>query len=396
MNKKLLTMAIGSALTVGGTALAPAYAETVNINVYGVADGQYESVKAEGSTASGTPNKPSRWRGTTNSSYLGFKGSADLGSGLKGLLQFENTIQLEADSSDRKNIFGSARDTYVGIAMDGVGTLKLGRVTAAGRWISGIADYSPGATGIESSQSVIAQVGGFTGASPQFNTRLENALAFESASWGGFGVRAYFGANENKSNSDVNPALDDKTLSLGLQYASGPIDVRLAREVRYDKGTLNGTTQSATAGNDTKDTDTRAGVSYTFPSRTTIGVIFDRMEFDDSTATGTSKSNLKKSAWQLGAKQDIGETHQIYGAYGTAGKIKCSNADGSACNDVDSKASQYVVGYNYVFSKQTMLKTFYSRVTNNERAKYDFDGNAISPAVGADPTGFGFGIRYTF
>jgi hypothetical protein len=48
-----------------------------------------------------------------------------------------------------------------------------------------------------------------------------------------------------------------------------------------------------------------------------------------------------------------------------------------------------------------MIRTYYARIVNQSQAKYDFDVNAVSAsfatrAAGADPTGFGIGIRHTF
>lgn len=367
-----------------------AFADTVNVNVYGVADLQFESVQAKGATA-GTGDKPQRFRVSTDSSQLGFKGTTDLGEGLVGIFQYENTMAPDQDpNTSNTSMWGSSRDTYVGLLIPDVGTVKLGRQSVAARWISGIADFSPGATGAQSSQSVVTQAGGFTGSNTLFNSRLQNTLGYESPIWGGFHARAYFGANENKSASGTATPLDDKTYSVGAQYKVGPLDIRATYEERNDKGTLNATTT-----NDTKDKDHRIGFSYALTGETTVGVLYGRMKFTDNTVTGASKNSLEKSGVILGAKHVMGK-HEFYGSYGLATDIDCTNANGSACTTADSGASHITLGYDYLITKQFMIKTFYSDVRNDANAKYDFDTNGISPAAGADPRGLGAGLRYTF
>jgi predicted porin len=65
-------------------------------------------------------------------------------------------------------------------------------------------------------------------------------------------------------------------------------------------------------------------------------------------------------------------------------------------NGGQTGASQWIVGYGYVLSKRTELYALYSRIRNDAAASYDFSTNAIGTAAGADPTGFGAGIRHTF
>ena len=105
MQKKLI------ALAVAGLASSAAFAQT-NVTVYGIADGTFDYVWQSGSkarsesatqnySAIGVPTTsaslPFRSRGTmltftrvqANSSYIGFKGSEDLGNGLKAIFQYE-------------------------------------------------------------------------------------------------------------------------------------------------------------------------------------------------------------------------------------------------------------------------------------------------------------------
>jgi predicted porin len=94
-------------------------------------------------------------------------------------------------------------------------------------------------------------------------------------------------------------------------------------------------------------------------------------------------------------KQEL-DKHVIYGGYGSAGDLTCRNADGSLCNGTDTGMKQFVIAYNYNFNKQMLLEAYVSQLSNQARAKYDFDSGGVSPGTGAKLTAFGIGLRYSF
>lgn len=379
--------------------LVPAGAQAqLNVTLFGNAGVQVESVKATGSVtptgaASPSTDKPSRWRVTNVSSDLGIRATKPLGNtGLTGIAQYITLVNVDnANGGTASGIWGSAKDTFVGVSHASAGTLKLGRVTGAARWIAGTADFSPIASGPQDDQAPIA---GFSGlAAPAFNIRMDNTVGFETVSFSGFSARAYYGANEGKSNSTVNPALNDSIVSLGLNYVIGPADVRLAYEVRNDKGTLN-----ASTANDTKDTDLRVGMRYTLPTNTVVGVLFDRMKLRDNTATAATATNrreLERKGWLLGARHPFGD-HAIYTGFGKAGNLSGLLASGARFDGSQTGVKQFVLGYTYTIDKGFLVETYFSQVANEKRAKYDFDSAGITPGTGAKLTAFGAGLRYSF
>lgn len=384
MIRKTLPTLIGSLFAAGPAVVC---AQNFNVNVYGTAAVQVEGVQATGAT-NPAQDKPARVRATNVSSELGFKASVALGQGLTGHFQYLTGVSVESGSG----MLGSAKDVFVGLSMVNVGTLKLGRLTGAARWNGGMADFSPRGAGPQDIQAALTLVSGQTGAAPQFGARIENAIGFESAKWNGFAVRGFVGANEGKSGETVasGARLDDTIYSLGLQYAQGPIDARVSYELRNDKGTLNNSTT-----NDTQEKDIRIGLRYTFPTNTSIGIGLDRMSFTDATATGTAKRSLNRNGWVISAKQVMGQ-HAVYGGYGKAHNVVCTLANGAACDGADTGANQVVLAYNYQLSKEMYLEAFATKLTNQARARYDFDNAGISPGTGADPMAFGFGVSYTF
>jgi len=373
--------------------MAGAHAETaLQTTVYGVADAQFEHIDAVGGAVP-AQDKPGRFRLSNVSSELGVKASLPLGRGMTGLAQYTTGISVDnANGNTSGGMIGSAKDVFVGIAFDGIGTVKLGRMTAAARWNSGTADFSPMGAGLQDNQGMLSGASGQSTVGPQFNVRFDNTLGFDSERFHGLSARAYFSADENKSavGTAASPHLDDKSYSLGLQYVNGPFDVRLSHEVRYDKGTLNGSTDR-----NTRDRDFRFGLRYALSANTTLGLGYDRMRLTDPAATGTAKTMLSKTGVVFGFRHVSGE-HVVYGGYGVGSDVKCAYGNGTLCSGTDTGARNAVIAYQYLINKQMLVEAFAAIVKNDAHGKYDFDSGGIGPATGAQSRGFGAGLRYAF
>ncbi|WP_395702682.1 porin [Aquabacterium sp.] len=385
-------VAAACALATATTAHAQASPQTAKVSLFGTANVQAETVQATGA-ANPAQDKPARWRVSNVSSDLGVKASLPLSDKLTGVFQYVTGVSVENGSGGTNGgLWASAKDAFVGLRIQDLGTVKLGRLTAAARWNSGTPDFSPAGAGPQDDQAALAGVSGQTGAAPQFNVRFDNAIGFESASFGGLSLRAYFSANEGRSNAQVSSGarLNDSSWSLGLQYVKGPLDLRLSHELRNDKGTLNNSTTS-----DTEDRDTRVGLRYQLGSGTTLALGYDRMDLRDASATGSAKRSLRKSGWVIGAKQAFG-AHAFYGGYGHAGDLRCELASAAACNGSSTGMQQWVLAYNYQFHPDMLLEAFVTQLRNQSRAKYDFDSGGIGPGTGAKLSAAGIGLRYSF
>ena len=91
MKLKRITLATLATLAAPAAALAQS-----NVQIYGTLNADFESVKATGS--SGT-NFPSRNRVTSNSSNFGFRGTEDLGQGLRAFFQLESAVNFDNGTS---------------------------------------------------------------------------------------------------------------------------------------------------------------------------------------------------------------------------------------------------------------------------------------------------------
>ena len=231
--------------------------------------------------------------------------------------------------------------------------------------------------------------------------RTQNAIAYVSPSFSGLtATLAYAASGETTTTPSTATAPEKKPRiwAAGLQYENGPLYAGLGYVEARDA-----LLTSASVGNtnfNEKLKDWRVTGKYTLGTGTTLTALWDNTKFDVDPFSGSS-SDLKRDAWLLGVAQDFGP-HNFFVQYAQANKLKGSVCDSISCDD--TKARFWSAGYNYSLSKRTMIKTYYASIRNDQNANYDFytapiggtPGSSTALAPGADPRGFGVGIRHVF
>jgi predicted porin len=446
MQKKLI------ALAVAGLASSAAFAQT-NVTVYGVADGSFDYVWQSGSnldtevinTGGRSPtgvavpgsvinpatsyssrqnNDVSFSRISQNSSYLGFKGTEDLGNGLKAIFQYETTVNFDSGGG-----FGGSRDSFVGLSHANAGTIVLGNLTGPTRALGAALDVNPGATGIGANSGIIGKIAGstlkssvVTGATITqntdtgsatignfsttatlgtgtgnlgyscgksstctsiFDTRWQNAIAYLSPNWGGFSFAAAY------TNYLENTTPDYGTVTpLSPQSALATVNQNFAQgdTFGYDIGAkwegggfMAGVTYNWAQLGDWASTEVknlRVGGMYAAPVWS-VRAMWEQTEFDIN--QNLIFNNTKQQKFGLGGTFAFGKTTLLAQWYGT------NDAD----NISDSKANLFEVGLLYNLSKRTMLKATWAMIDNDDGSAADFGVNAIgnqSAAVNTSAT----------
>lgn len=391
MQKKLI------ALAVAGLAAAPAFAQT-NVTIYGVADATFDNVRAT-STAAAGDKLGSTNRVSTNSSYLGFKGTEDLGNGLKAVFQFESGI-----SSDQATGTWASRDSFVGLS-GGFGTVVAGNLTGPTRALGAALDVNAGATGIGANSGLLGKLGGsatktlpglgLSGTTDAngsyaasscgrsstctsvFDTRWKNAIAYVSPSFAGVTLTGAYVANENHGFDGASTA-NTQGYDLGVNYNNGPI--------------LAGLTYNAVTIRDTSElrvSNLRLGGSYNF-GVASVRALVERVEAQN---VGGS---VHQYTWGLGATYNVTTNGKIIAQYYRAQDI---------AGDIDIKktgAKLFELGYEHSLSKRTIVKAVYSYLGNDTNANYDYGVNAVGinsapgNGYGAKLNGVQVGVRHSF
>jgi predicted porin len=311
MKKSLIALAV---LAASGAAFAQS-----TVTLYGVADLGYNTdEKTVGTVATKTTGLTSILSG----SRLGFRGTEDLGGGLKANFVMEYAVQPDEAATTMAN-----RQSFVGLS-GGFGSVNLGRQYTQIHGVQGSFDANGNAT-------AAGWLGGGTS-----TVRQSNAIVYSTPSFSGFSAAVELGfaeAAQGGSTSVTGNA--GNTTAFGLGYANGPLTVKAASEtIKLAK--LSYTAPGAAA----------ADLSDALASRkaTSIGASYD---------LGVAKVMAVSTSAKAGSS-DKGEVKTSnFGVSVPMGAITL-NATVSNGKYIDSgaasvKTNGYQVGANYSLSKRT-------------------------------------------
>ena len=389
MQKKIIALAIAAAIS------APAFADTSNVTVYGVANVSYDMTKTgnSGAVQGFSSNKVS-----SNTSRLGLKGSEDLGDGLSAVWQIESLINIDNNTSAAPgntaatNTLGG-RNTFLGLSSASAGTVLMGRhdtpYNISTRKLDVFTD------GIADNRSIM---GGGAYALASFDGRQPNVVAYISPSLSGFtGAIAYVAGAEGQTLATQSKG---SAWSMAGLYTLDAMYASLAYE-QHTIGGAPGTTGAIALGANTiKESATKLGLGYTVADFS-VGFAYEKTTDNIGNLLGAvvnvGSSVLGHSSYYLGGKYNVSANDAIKLAYTKAGNV---DAGGVAAAAASTGASQVSVGYDHSLSKRTTVYAQYTQLSNQTAAGYALSTNGTgAPAtigLGAKPSAFSFGMKHTF
>jgi len=344
------------ALAIAGASVGVAHAQSA-AEIYGVADMGFvaESGTVPTATTKVTPvNKLSS--GVQSGTRLGFKGTENLGDGMKALFVLETGIAADAGGFNQGNT-AFARQSFVGLQSD-LGTLTLGRQYTPLFNTMLIADpFSAGMAG--AAQNLLVPAGNIRSnntvkyTSPVFAGALTTELAY------GFGEAVDNSSKGHQSSAALNYAAND--LKLSLAYSDWNVVGTTSTKTRKD--------WFLAANYDLKVAKIFAGITDT----------------SDATITGRE---LKSNDYLIGAQMPFGK-HTFIASY--------INKD--VRNATDRDANLFALGYTYAFSKRTNLYAAWGRIDNDRLAGFAANRNYTvgnNSETGTGEKAFNFGLRHMF
>jgi predicted porin len=343
-----------------------------NVTIYGIVDTAVEHVTNVGPTGGGLTRMPN----LTGSlpSRLGFRGSEDLGDGLRALFTLEMGF---APDSGVMNQGGRAfgRQSFVGLAGPW-GSLTLGRQYTMLFWSLLDADVmGPHLHGMGSLDSYIP------------NARADNAVAYRGT-FSGVTLGATYSLGRDVVNAGPSPAGTNcagenatdrnacREWSAMLKYDAPAWGAALAvDELRGGAGAFAGLTSSGMK-------DTRVSVNgYAKLGDAKLGAGLIRRDNDASVAT--PRSDL----WYVGASYGISPQWVI------DGQLLRLKFKGSA-----NEAKLAVLRATYNLSKRTAVYASAARIDNDGTLALSVSGGQAgsNPVAGGSQTGLAVGIRHAF
>ncbi len=322
MQKKLI------ALAVAGLVSAPVFAQS-NVQIYGIVDmGVFSKEDAAGNSVARIDHNA--W----STSRLGFRGTEDLGNGLKAIFQFET--QIIPENGPTTSNFGNARDTYVGLA-GGFGQLRLGNnSTPLNNW-AGNYDHSGVANAFRAFNVNLKG---------SLETRVGSSAVYMSPNMGGVTIAALYAPDENDN-------VKNDIYGVGAQYMNGPISAMYTYHAIHD------VVENHVVGLAYDFGVAKAMVNYVYNEFEGVGVL-----------GGNGSEN--EEAWGVGLSAPVGAAGKV-----SLGYTAQQDINGIAGADTDVWALTY--GHN--LSKRTMAYAGFQQQDPDNGQKKDT---------------YGVGIRHTF
>ena len=314
-----------------------------SVSAYGLMDmsvGQYQAI------GSGTK----LWRaqsGNMTTSFLGFKGTEDMGGGLKAVFAFEHF--LRADTGDAGRFNGDAfwaRSAYVGLS-GAFGTSRLGRNTTplfvSTLIFNAIGDsfgYSPSIRQLFTPNTGVGMLGFFG------DTAWNNSLAYSSPNFSGLSVNLLGNLGEGAAGAT------GRNMGANVLYFAGPFAATVAAQ-QVKNGAF-----GVPAGWKSQDT-VQVGLSYDL----SVVKLFGQYTLAKTKATAGTETKI----YGIGAAVPIGAGKALL-QYGNA------TADKGATEVVNKTLT---VGYDYNLSKNTDVYA----VLVNDKATGLSAGNSVAAGL---------------
>jgi len=415
MQKKIVALAVAGLSTA-------AFAQT-NVTIYGVADVSGQGISMS-NVKDGNINANTGGGNVfalqSNSSLLGFKGTEDLGNGLKALFQYETGINLTGTNTSANGnhpgavapgngaLLGGMRDSFLGVNSK-YGTVQAGYLSTPFRASLVSFAVEPGATG---SMTIEKQMGsqryGF--ANTTFSSAFRaTAIAYAMPTLYGFDASiAYTGSNNNGANNSASlggnsgegvsatTAAPQSAWGLNLGWTGYGVNIKGA----FQQANNNfGATASPNfnAPNQIGDyTSYLVGAIYTGIPGLKASTVYARNTLGTngpSALTTGGAGKITNNQLYAGVAYRMGNWEPSVSA------TWASDMDGSSVQQLGSRQWQLRTGY--YLSKRTQVYGLISNLNNSANQNYTFGQQSSQLGSSTTTTGanlftYGMGMRTTF
>jgi predicted porin len=414
-------------LAAAAASAAATAASADEVVVYGLAMPFLENVKTQNAT-NGVPserpalvpasaytgiNDDARWRISSGTSNLGFRGSETLGPGLKVVWQMESAFQVDQNTGPG----WSGRNSKIGLQSPVWGEVNLGQWDTPYKFVSlqvnplragYVFDYTPimgnPGFGVPATTTQFLRTGGKPDAA--FDRRQGNLIQYWSPRWAGFSFRGSWSTDEGRTDNTATTAgIRPQQFSAALIYDAGPLSVRYAYDRHDDYFGLSalstaGSSPAASFANKSSKDEAHKLVVLWRIHDTRIAAEGEQIRYRNDETLAGGLREYKRSAWYALVEQFFWNgASSVWVAYGRAQDGSCQRVGGASCSTRDLGAQYWNVGWIYRFSRRTEVFLTYYKVDNRASGTYSVQpivnvAGVVAP--GADTVGAGLGIAHYF
>jgi len=330
-------------------------AAQAQVAIYGVIDYALITKKEDG-----TNRRNALDSGVSAESRIGFRGTEDLGNGLKVGFTLENGFSGDTGETDQNGrLFGRA--AWVNM-VGRFGELRAGRQDTFGfEWLPAASPF-----GTSYRQAQFGTIFGYQNVAD----RVDNALFYFTPNFKGFEAGIGY-TRSSDGQEDAGNEKDNAVLSAGARYNNGPLMLVFSYDRKDD----------AKANHDSGRDDIEhmgLGATYDFKVVKLYAAIGQLKNRDFNAHADKEKS------WLVGLSAPLGERGLLFGTYQHVNSARNRNQFG-----LSGARKGLALGYGHTLSKRTNLYAVASRYEN-------VDQRADNKLKLADATEIGFGVRHNF
>ena len=333
------------------TAFAGAASAQSSVTLFGIVDLSVNNVK------NGSASQTLVSSDALNSNRLGFRGTEDLGGGLRAGFHIEGAMSPDTGGTGQT----WQRRSTVSL-LGSFGEVRLGRDYTPTFWNH--TSFDPfGTNGLGSQLNVMLRQGesSLFGAGATTTVRANNTVGYFLPALGGIYGQVQLAAGEG--------AVGNKYMGGRIGYAAGPVNVAVA----YGK---------------TEIDSNRDQIGLNIAGSYNLGFMTLMGQWHSYETDLTTTLQRKQTNWLVGTTVPFGASTLKF----SYNKV---NSDGS-----DRDATQFSFGYQYDLSKRTALYATYSSLDNGgdatTGARYTVGQGATLTAGGTKSTGYNVGVRHSF
>lgn len=341
MQKKLIALAVAG-LVSGG-----AFAQS-NVTVYGIVDTNVTFVSTSADpTAANNLSRTNVENSGLYTTRIGFKGTEDLGGGMKASFNIESNLGTDAPAAT------TLGDRLMTIGLSSSwGSLNLGR------------QYTPyfnvlaaGDTWAYAGRGSTIQTNALSknGMTMHGTVRQSNSIRYDSPSFSGFTAAVLYSAGTEGTTTAT--AKDGQGFGMSLRYANGPLAVGWAMDRVAGTGAAAGT--AATENNSRR----ALTASWNFGMAEVVGGYA-------TAKAGNSDQVTNNAATYLGVRIPMG-----------SGMIRAQWAQLNDKLVTNSDATQWSIGYQHSLSKRTTAYVTWANMNDKQNAAGTPDWKALQTGI---------------
>ncbi len=346
-----------SLIALAALAATASFAQST-VQIDGILDAGWQAIDYKGNKVNGIAGNGS------STSQINFRGTEDLGGGLKANFRFETDWNMgfnRANTGAASATNTAATDVVANAAAGsfGNGEIRVGASGGFGAVDMGVVNMNTLSTYL-TGQPFGTAIGGGYGSIARVDAagaavRSDNSVKYTSPSFGGLNLTLYKANKQTKganNSSDFSSTLGRTDLAgsteVGLNYANGPLAASVS-SLKQDFRDVTAVVSGAAAAGTTESTVNTFGANYTMGAAKLMGLY----QTNKNTGAATTATTVDTKYWAISGTYAMGATTLM----ASVGELK---ADAGSNSGKKSKLAS--IGADYALSKRTALYARYESI----------------------------------